>query len=148
WSSAPYRHPAVSHEPRIQQLHDDLTRRGLKPFHVPLGVHLDESDRRRSPCIRCATCDGHPCLVNAKSDAQVTCVDPALAAHPNLTLRTRTKVLRLETGPSGREVTVVHVERDGAPEVYSAGIVVVACGAINSAALLLRSAGDRHPQGL
>ncbi len=148
WSSAPYRHPAVSHEPRIQQLHDDLARRGLKPFHVPLGVHLDESDRRRSPCIRCATCDGHPCLVNAKSDAQVTCVDPALAAHPNLTLRTGTKVLRLETGPSGREVTRVHVERDGAPEVYSAGIVVVACGAINSAALLLRSAGDRHPQGL
>lgn len=148
WSSAPYRHPAVSHEPRIQQLHDDLERRGLKPFHVPLGIHLDESDRRRSPCIRCATCDGHPCLVNAKSDAQVTCVDPALAAHPNLTLRTGAKVLRLETGPSGREVTRVHVERDGIPETYSAGIVVVACGAINSAALLLRSAGDRHPQGL
>lgn len=148
WSSAPYRHPAVSHEPRIQQLHDDLERRGLKPFHVPLGVHLDESDRRRSPCVRCATCDGHPCLVNAKSDAQVTCVDPALAAHPNLTLRTGTKVLRLETGPSGREVTRVHVERNGVPEVYSAGIVVVACGAINSAALLLRSASDRHPQGL
>ncbi len=148
WSSAPYRHPAVSHEPRIQQLHDDLTRRGLRPFHVPLGVHLDETDRRRSPCIRCATCDGHPCLVNAKSDAQVTCVDPALAAHPNLTLRTGARVLRLETGPSGREVTRVHVEREGVPEVYSAGIVVVACGAINSAALLLRSAGDRHPQGL
>lgn len=148
WSSAPYRHPAVSHEPRIQQLHDDLTRRGLRPFHVPLGVHLDEADRRRSPCIRCATCDGHPCLVNAKSDAQVTCVDPALAAHPNLTLRTGARVLRLETGPSGREVTRVHVEREGVPEVYSAGIVVVACGAINSAALLLRSAGDRHPQGL
>lgn len=148
WSSAPYRHPAVSHEPRIQQLHDDLTRRGLRPFHVPLGVHLDESDRRRSPCIRCATCDGHPCLVNAKSDAQVTCVDPALAAHPNLTLRTGARVLRLETGPSGREVTRVHVEREGVPEVYSAGIVVVACGAINSAALLLRSASDRHPQGL
>lgn len=148
WSSAPYRHPAVRHEPRIQQLHDDLERRGLRPFHVPLGVHLDESDRRRSPCIRCATCDGHPCLVNAKSDAQVTCVDPALAAHPNLTLRTGATVLRLETGPSGREVSRVHVERDGIPEVYSAGIVVVACGAINSAALLLRSAGDRHPQGL
>ena len=148
WSSAPYRHPAVSHEPRIQQLHDDLTRRGLRPFHVPLGVHLDETDRRRSPCIRCATCDGHPCLVNAKSDAQVTCVDPALAAHPNLTLRTGARVLRLETGPSGREVTRVHVEREGVPEVYSAGIVVVACGAINSAALLLRSASDRHPQGL
>ena len=148
WSSAPYRHPAVRHEPRIQQLHDDMTRRGLKPFHVPLGVHLDESDPRHSPCIRCATCDGHPCLVNAKSDAQVTCVDPALAAHPNLTLRTGARVLRLETGASGREVTRVHVERGGVPEVYSAGIVVVACGAINSAALLLRSAGDRHPQGL
>jgi choline dehydrogenase-like flavoprotein len=146
-AGAPYPHPPVSHEPRIQELHDDFERLGLHPFPVPLGIMLDERDPRRSPCIRCATCDGHPCLVSAKADAQVVAVDPALG-HPNVTLVTGTRVTRLETSASGREVTRILVEREGAEESYAADIVVVAAGAINSAALLLRSASDRHPQGL
>jgi choline dehydrogenase-like flavoprotein len=147
WASAPYPHPAVSHEPRIQKLSDDLERRGLKPFHVPLGIMLDEQEPRDSRCIRCGTCDGFPCLVGAKSDAHVVCVEPAVR-QPNVTLLTNAKVTRLETSPSGREVTGVLVERGGQVERYSADIVVSSCGAINSAALLLRSASDRHPQGL
>ena len=146
-ASAPYPHPPVSHEPRMQQLSDDFARLGLRPFHVPLGVMLDEQDTRRSRCIRCDTCDGHPCLVYAKSDAQVLCVDPALA-HPNVTLLTGAYVSRLETSSSGREVTRVVVERGGVTEAYSGDVVVVACGAINSAALLLRSVSDKHPRGL
>ncbi len=146
-ASGPYPHPPVSHEPRIQQLADDWARLGHQPFHVPLGVMLDEANPRTSPCIRCGTCDGHPCLVSAKSDAQVVCVDPALE-HPNVTLVTGAKVTRLETSASGREVTAIAVERDGATERYTADVIVVACGAINSAALLLRSANDRHPRGL
>jgi choline dehydrogenase-like flavoprotein len=146
-ASAPYRYPAVTHEPRMQQLSDDFAALGLAPFHVPLGIMLDESDRRRSRCIRCGTCDGHPCLVQAKSDAEVVCVDPALR-HDNTTLLTGAYVSRLETSPSGREVSRVHVERNGARETYTADIVVVSAGAINSAALLLRSASDRHPRGL
>ena len=146
-ASGPYPHPAVSHEPRIQQLHDDWARLGHRPFHVPLGIMLDEGQRWKSQCIRCATCDGHPCLVNAKSDADTVCVKPALE-HPNVTLLTHALVTRLETSASGREVTAVHVEREGAMETYSGRMVVVSCGAINSAALLLRSASDRHPRGL
>ena len=146
-ASAPYLHGPVTHEPRIQQLSDDFARLGLRPFHVPLGVMLDEKDRHASRCIRCDTCDGHPCLVSAKADAQVVCVDPALT-HPNATLLTGAHVTRLETSASGREVTRVVVERDGQAEVYSADVVVVAAGAINSAALLLRSASARHPDGL
>jgi choline dehydrogenase-like flavoprotein len=146
-ASKPYRYPAVSHEPRLQRLHDDLARLGCSPFHVPLGIRIDESKPRTSPCIRCATCDGHPCLVGAKSDAQTICVDPALA-HPNVTLLTGAFVRRLETSASGREVTGVVVERGGATERYAADLVVVSCGAINSAALLLRSANERHPNGL
>ena len=68
-ASAPYPYPAVSHEPRIQQLRDDFAALGLKPFHVPLGVMLDEKDPHKSRCIRCNTCDGFPCLVHAKADA-------------------------------------------------------------------------------
>jgi choline dehydrogenase-like flavoprotein len=146
-SRAPYPFPAVSHEPRLQQLSDDFARMGLQPFHTPLGVMLDEQQAHKSRCIRCETCDGFPCLVSAKSDAQVCGVDPALQ-HANVTLLTNAYVTRLETSHNGWEVSKVHVERDGVHEEYSADVVVVSCGAINSAALLLRSANDRHPHGL
>jgi choline dehydrogenase-like flavoprotein len=147
WASAPYPHPPVSHEPRIQRLHDDLVRNGLKPFHVPLGIMLDERSRHASRCLRCETCDGYPCLVQAKSDAHVVCVEPALAHH-NVTLLTNARVTRLVTSASGRAVTQVLVERNGQVESFAADIVVSSCGAINSAALLLRSANDCHPHGL
>ncbi|MCI0417358.1 GMC family oxidoreductase [bacterium] len=146
-STAPYPHPAVSHEPRIQQLSEDFEQLGLRPFHVPIGIMLNEKNRNASKCIRCETCDGFPCLVNAKSDAQVCAVDPALK-HPNVTLMTNAKVETLLTDATGRTVTKVRVKRNGAVEEYSADIVVVSCGAINSAALLLRSANGKHPRGL
>ena len=146
-ASEPYPYPAVSHEPRIQELADDLRRIGQTPFPLPTGIMLDEDNPHRSRCIRCDTCDGFPCLVHAKSDAEVLCVEPALQ-HPNVTLLTHTKVIRLETSPSGREVARVITEREGETGVFSADIVVVACGAINSAALLLRPANDQHPSGL
>lgn len=147
WASAPYKYPAVSHEMRIQHLSDDLTRAGLQPFHVPLGIKIDESRPRQSACIRCNTCDGHPCLINAKADAQTICVDPALE-HENVSLITNAKVTRLETDATGRSVSAVVVERHGRTEKFSADLVVVSCGAVNSAALLLKSANDRHPRGL
>ena len=87
-ASAPYPHPAVSHEPRIEQLMHDLKGAGLTPFSLPLGIMLDEAAPERSACIRCATCDGFACLVRAKADAQVVCVEAALG-YPNVTLRTR-----------------------------------------------------------
>jgi choline dehydrogenase-like flavoprotein len=146
-ASGPYPHPPISHEPRIQQLSDDFERLGLKPFHTPLGLQIDEQNPHASKCIRCDTCDGYPCLVDAKSDTQVLCVDPALR-FPNVTLLTNAYVERLETSASGREVTNVRVRHNGAEGSYSADFVVVSCGAINSAALLLRSANDKHPRGL
>ena len=146
-ASAPYPYPAVSHEPRLQHLSEDFARQGWKPFHTPLGIMLDEANPQASKCIRCNTCDGFPCLVHAKSDAEVIAVNPAVE-HSNVTLLTKAYVERLETSPSGGEVTKVIVQRDGAREEYSADIVVLSCGAINSAALLLRSADHKHPRGL
>ena len=145
--SAPYAYPPVSHEPRIQEVHDALLRGGLHPFTIPLGIHLDERDRRNSPCIRCNTCDGFPCLVDAKSDADLTCVRPALQ-HPNVELWTDALAVRLVTSASGRAVAGVDVEVAGETRHVSADLVVLAAGAINSAVLLLRSANDRHPEGL
>ena len=146
-SEGPYPYPAVSHEPRIQQLADDLTRAGRRAFPLPVGIMLDEAKPQDSACIRCATCDGFPCLVQAKADAQVVCVTPALR-HPNVTLLTGAFVERVETSTTGRQATEVVVRRDGATERYRSDIVVVAGGAINSAALLLRSANSAHPKGL
>jgi choline dehydrogenase-like flavoprotein len=143
----PYPFPAVSHEPRIQQLADDLSRVGHHPFPLPVGIMLDEQRPQHSTCIRCATCDGFPCLVQAKADAHVVCVAPALR-HPNVTLLTGAYVERIETNASGREASDIVVRRAGAVERYRGDIVVVACGAINSAALLLRSANWAHPDGL
>jgi choline dehydrogenase-like flavoprotein len=143
----PFPFPAVSHEPRIQQLHDDFARTGHHPFHLPVGIDLDESDPERGRCVRCDRFDGFPCLTDGKADAHVRCIRPALE-HDNVTLLTHARVERLETGPSGGAVDRVIVERRGREERYSADVVVVACGAVNSAALLLRSGGDRHPNGL
>lgn len=147
WASGEYPYPAISHEPRIQQLSSDFARLGLRPFHTPLGVKLDESNPRTSPCIRCETCDGFACLLHAKADAETVCVAPALG-HSNVTLLTGAKVERLETSASGREVTGVTVEQQGSRQTYSGDIVVLSCGAINSAVLLLRSANGHHPNGL
>nr|WSY55143.1 GMC family oxidoreductase [Streptomyces sp. NBC_00886] len=151
-TSAQYAYPPVEHEARIQQLSDDLGKAGLHPFHLPIGVNLTQDEHGRathdSVCIRCDRVDGFPCLVGAKSDAQVICVDPALK-YDNVTMVTNANVRRLETDPTGRTVTKVVAElKNGATEGFSADIVVVAAGAVNSAVLLLRSANDQHPGGL
>jgi choline dehydrogenase-like flavoprotein len=167
-SSAPYPFPAVSHEPRIQKLSDDLERAGYHPFHAPCGIMLNERNmpfsacipfhapcgimlnERNMPfsaCIRCKDCDGFPCLVHAKSDAEVLGVRPALQ-HPNVTLLTNAHAVQLTTNPAGRAVTDVVVERDGETVTVQGDIVVVSCGAANSAKLLLQSASDKHPHGL
>lgn len=146
-ASAPYPYPAVSHEPRIQQLSDDLARAGFRPFHAPCGIMLNEQNMPYSACVRCPTCDGFPCLVHAKSDAEVLAIRPALK-HPNVTLLTQAKAVKLETNPAGTSVTQVVVEHDGHLERYSGNIVVVSAGAANSAKLLLLSANDKHPSGL
>jgi len=146
-ASAPYPFPAVSHEPRIQRLSDDLEKAGLHPFHAPCGVLLDESNMPYSKCVRCEDCDGFPCVVHAKSDAEVISVRPALE-HANVTLLTNAEAIRLETNPAGTAITGVVVEVGGQPETFRADIVVVSCGAANSAKLLLASANDAHPRGL
>jgi choline dehydrogenase-like flavoprotein len=146
-ASAPYPQPPVSHEPRIQQLSDELAAAGYHPFHAPCGILLDESNPPYSTCVRCANCDGFPCPLHAKSDAEVIGVRPAIE-HANVTLLTDARAVRLETDAAGTAVTGVVVEREGETETFAGEIVVVSCGAVNSARLLLESATDRHPNGL
>ncbi len=145
--SLPYPYPAIHHEPRMQEIANSLHQTGLHPFNLPLGLKLNESDRSLGDCIRCNTCDGFPCLTRGKADAEVNCIQP-IRQQSNITLLTEAKVVRLHTSPSGREVTSVEAEVAGESQRFTGDLVIVACGAINSAALLLRSQTDQHPQGL
>ncbi len=146
-ASEAYPFPAVSHEHCIQLLVDNFVKMGYHPTHAPTGILLDEGYRNKSKCIKCDTCDGYPCLVHAKADAEVVCVRPALE-HSNVTMVTNAEVTQLKTSTTGREVTEVVVQRNGSTESFSGNIVVISCGAANSARLLLMSANDKHPKGL
>jgi choline dehydrogenase-like flavoprotein len=116
----------------------------LHPFALPLGLL-----RPGEPggCVLCNTCNSFPCKIHAKSDAEVCCVHEALR-RPNVSLWTDAFARRLVTDPSGRKVEAVEVERNGESCRVEAPLVIVSCGAVNSAALLLRSANAQHPDGL
>jgi choline dehydrogenase-like flavoprotein len=146
-ASSDYPFPPVPHEPQMEEIHAALEAKSLHPFHLPLAIKFRDAQPGLESCVLCDTCDGYPCFVDAKADADVNAVRPALK-HPNVDLLTGAKAVALRTSPSGREVTDVEVDCDGRRESFSADIVVVSCGAVNSAALLLRSAGARHPNGL
>jgi choline dehydrogenase-like flavoprotein len=146
-ASGPYPYDPISNEPRIQRLFDDLEAAGYHPFPAPSAVMMNEHDMAYSRCIRCQTCDGFPCLVHAKSDAEVIAVRPALE-FPNVTLLRNAKALMLRTNAAGTAVIEVIAEVSGQQETFRGDIVVVSCGAANSAKLLLMSANDKHPNGL
>jgi choline dehydrogenase-like flavoprotein len=146
-ASGPYPCDPISNEPRIQRLFDNLEAAGYHPFPAPSAVMMNEHDMAYSRCIRCQTCDGFPCLVHAKSDAEVIAVRPALE-FPNVTLLRNAKALKLQTSAAGTAVTEVIAEVAGQQETFRGDIVVVSCGAANSAKLLLMSANDKHPNGL
>ena len=140
----PYPFPPVPHAPGMARLATRMRELGLHPSPLPLGL-LNPGDP--AGCRLCNTCNSFVCRIHAKSDADVIAVRPA-TAYPNVTLRTRACARRLIADAQGRRVEAVDVERDGAIERVAADTVIVACGAVNSAALLLRSASAAHPDGL
>lgn len=140
----PYPYPPVPHSAGMAAIVEQLRAQGLHPSPLPLGLlRPGEADG----CVLCNTCNSFVCKLHAKSEADICCVRPALQ-HPNVTLWTNTLARRLTTDPSGGRVETVEVERNGEVQTVSAPVVVVSCGAVNSAALLLRSKSDRHPTGL
>ncbi len=148
YRSSEYPNPPVSHEQRIQEIHDELKAKGYSPFRLPIGVKLNEGDKLNSPCIRCDTCDGFPCMIHAKADSDINCVRPSLSSDANITLMTEMKATKLITDASGRVIISVEAERGAEKFSFTADIFVVAAGAINSAVLLLKSANEKHPDGL
>lgn len=141
-----YSHPPMRHDPEIAALKSRLIDQGLKPFEMPIAAERNDADLTQSPCIRCRTCGGFPCLREAKSDGRKM-MSRALA-HNNVRLITQAKVLKLETVADGKSIDAVVYETPQGEKQVQGGIVVLAAGAVNSAAILLRSANDRHPNGL
>jgi choline dehydrogenase-like flavoprotein len=143
WRSGPFPFPAMDPDPYMADLSETLRGQGLHPAPLPVGLDW----RPGGACVRCGTCDAFPCRYDAKGDAEVCTVRPALAS-PSVELWTDARAVRLLTDDAGRRVNGLEVERAGERLRVSADLVVVSCGAVNSAALLLRSANDKHPRGL
>ena len=141
--SGPMPYPAIGHEPEIEAVAARLRKRGLRPFPLPIAIDRHEG----GACIRCATCDGFACKLGAKNDAEVRLVGPALASG-RVDLVLDTKAIRLLTDNAGKRVTGIEVEQGGQRRTIGGDLFISAAGAINSAALLLRSATDKHPNGL
>ena len=140
----PYPHPPVPHAPAMVTIVEQLRSLRLHPSALPLGLL-----RPGEPggCVLCNTCNSFPCKIHAKSDAEVCCVREFLQ-QPTVSLWTNAFARRLVTDPSGKRIEAVEVERNGESCRVEAPLVIVSCGAVNSAALLLRSANARHPDGL
>jgi len=145
--SEPFPYPPLKNEPRIQQLYEDFQKCGANPFPLPIGVKMGEDNNYPQPEYNIGLFDGFPDPTESKADSHVIAINPILEKD-NVTLKIHCYVSKLKTDPSGEKVTEVHVDEEGKDQVYCADYVIVSCGAINSAALLLRSANDKHPGGL
>ena len=143
WRSRPFPFPAVEHEPYVADLADRLREQGVHPTSNAMGIDL----RPGGACVRTATCDGFPCRLGAKSDAETCGIDPALATG-HARLETGVRVRRILTGSGGRRVARLAAEDADGPVEVTGERFVLAAGAVNSAALLLASACDEHPRGL
>lgn len=146
WSGQ-YPHPPVTHSARIQAISDGLQLAGYRPFPAPSAVLLDEDTAREPsaqfPCVKCSTCDGHPCMVHAKADAEVIGVQPLLEL-PNFTLKAGAEVVRLINDKITRRVYGVQARFAKNPVgqqeyIFTADTVILAAGAVNSAKILLAS---------
>jgi choline dehydrogenase-like flavoprotein len=141
--STPYPYPPLSHEPAVERFAVRLRQQGLHPFHMANGMKLPSMAERRAD----ATADGSPSSTGNKSDAENRAVRPALES-PTVRLLLGAYVRRLITNRDGDAVAVAEAEIAGRTIRIEAKTFVVSGGAVNSAALLLRSVSDQHRRGL
>ena len=132
-ASRPIRSALSRTSRRSREVRERLKRVGLHPFPLPLGVDVDKwLKRAKTPW------DAFPDTGTGKMDAETCGLSKALA-HPNVELRENARVERLLVGPDGKRVTGVEALIAGERRRISARIVILAAGAVNSAALLLAS---------
>ena len=141
--SGPFPHPPIPHEPIIGEVFERMRAIGLHPAHMPAAIDFHAG----GTCIRCGTCDAFPCKIGAKGDAETRLIEPSLK-HTNVKLQTGSLVTRLFTDDRGKRIVSAEVDRGGEKLTIKARLFVLSAGAINSAAVLLRSADSKNPAGL
>jgi|SoiMethySBSTD1v2_1073268.scaffolds.fasta_scaffold07466_7 choline dehydrogenase-like flavoprotein len=139
--------PALPYEPLILDLEEKMQQVGLRPFPLPMGVKLPQDYTATEAPVVLENFDGFPDPTDSKADGQVMCLRPALK-NKNVTLMTEAYVEKLLTDPLGQRVVAAIAIINGEKIKFSADIFIVACGAVNTAALFLRSSNDVHPTGL
>lgn len=141
--SGPYPHPPLPHDPLVGRVIERLAATGTPVAAIPKG--LDYGPGR--PCTLCSNCDAFVCRVNAKMDAELAAVRPALATG-NVDLLTHTNALKVETDASGKRATGIVLEQGGVEKRVSAPVVCVCAGLERTLLLLRRSRTDQHREGL
>jgi len=137
-----YAFAPVPDEPPIASVREKLKRNGLHPYSLPLGVDIDKwLAKAKTPW------DAHPNSFDGKMDAETAALTVALQ-HQNVRLQTGSRVTRLETTPDGKRIETVRYVKDGVEQTVSPKLVILSAGAVQSSALLLRSANANHPKGL
>lgn len=130
-----------------QLLAEGAARVGMTTFPYPAAVNSEEYDGRPA-CNSCGLCSSFGCPINARGDALVSWLNPAMRTG-RVRVVERATVHRIETTPNGRRATgVAYLDADGVEQVERAQLVVVAGSPINTARLLLLSANGAHPNGL
>ncbi|MEO7767088.1 MAG: GMC family oxidoreductase, partial [Ferruginibacter sp.] len=147
WTASEYPYDQLPYEPLIEDLNAKMEQIGLRPFPLPMGVRLPQDFTQTEAPVMLENFDGFPDPTDSKADGHVMALRPALQCK-NVTLMTHAYVEKLGTDESGKRVSKVYVDVKGEKIILNADIVIVACGAVNSAALLLRSANEKHPNGL
>ena len=141
--STDYPYPPLPHEPAVERFANMLYLQGLHPFHMACAMHLPSLAER----IADTTADGSPSATGNKGDAENRAVRPALES-PAVRLLLGAYVRRLHTSSDGRTATAAEAQVGERTIRIEAETFVVSGGAVNSAALLLRSVSDQHPNGL
>ncbi len=143
-----YPYPALPFEPRMQAVAEGIQKQGYHAAPIPLAVRLPEDNGTQvDDHLKIEFYDGYPDPTGAKAESHVIGIQHALQ-FPNVTLLRNRKAIKINTDETGRQATSVYVQHGDEIETYSAKTIIVSCGAINSAALLLRSADAKHPNGL
>lgn len=122
---------------------------GYSTVRPPLLINSTAYNGREA-CVECGSCPGFACPSDAKNGTQNTAIPRALATG-RCTLMLRATVERIETGANGEANAVLfrHGFAADAPRIrVRTRAVVLAAGAIETARLLLLSAGGKHACGI
>lgn len=132
YHSEPYPFPAVPDERPLAELRARLKRNGIHAASLPLGVDVERwLAKGKTPW------DAHPNADDGKMDAE-TCPLAEALKYPNVRLETSARVTRIKAGADGK-IEAVHYVKNGEEHILSPKLVVLSAGAVQSAALLLRS---------